>query len=141
MKIIKMNIVLLLPTIVFLIMNTNTLAQSEPILYFCKKYDSNEGEVGLNDKFEKGTITVMVRCDYPLNLSKVTIQYDKYNFTTGNFDFYKRAYFNTENDKNYLSFSMDEKNEMEFNEPGFYRVFLLDENDKTVASALIEIID
>lgn len=29
---------------------------------------------------------------------------------------------------------------MKFEEPGFYRVFLLDDNDKTVASALIEII-
>jgi hypothetical protein len=30
---------------------------------------------------------------------------------------------------------------MEFNDPGFYRVFLLDEDDRTVTSAIIEKID
>jgi hypothetical protein len=29
---------------------------------------------------------------------------------------------------------------MKFDDPGFYRVFLLDEDDKTVASSLIEVI-
>jgi hypothetical protein len=30
---------------------------------------------------------------------------------------------------------------MSFDDPGFYRVYLFDDMDKTVASALIEIID
>jgi hypothetical protein len=30
---------------------------------------------------------------------------------------------------------------MSFDEPGFYRVYLLDDDDRTVASALIEITD
>jgi hypothetical protein len=30
---------------------------------------------------------------------------------------------------------------MSFDEPGFYRVYLLDDEDETVASAVIEIID
>jgi hypothetical protein len=41
----------------------------------------------------------------------------------------------------YVFFSRNDTSDMEFNDPGFYRVFLLDENDKTVASALIEIIE
>ena len=138
----KLNFTLLFNLfLLLLIINSSSFTQTDPIMYFCKKYDNFEGEVGISDRFEKGSVTVMIRCDYPLNLSKVTIQYDKYNFTTGNFNLYKRAYFSTENDKNYLCFSMDKKNEMQFNDPGFYRVFLLDENDKTVASAIIEIID
>jgi len=41
---------------------------------------------------------------------------------------------------NYIFFSRNDESDMEFEEPGFYRVFLLDEDDNTVASAVIEII-
>jgi hypothetical protein len=41
---------------------------------------------------------------------------------------------------NYIFFAKNDESDLEFDEPGFYRVFLLDDRDKTVASALIEII-
>jgi hypothetical protein len=41
----------------------------------------------------------------------------------------------------YIFFTKNDESDMKFEEPGFYRVFLLDDRDKTVASALIEIID
>ena len=37
-------------------------------------------------------------------------------------------------------FARNDESDMEFEETGFFRVFLLDEDDNTVASALIEII-
>jgi hypothetical protein len=41
----------------------------------------------------------------------------------------------------YVYFSKNDESDMRFDDPGFYRVFLLDSDEKTVASALIEIID
>jgi hypothetical protein len=41
----------------------------------------------------------------------------------------------------YIFFEKDEENDMNFREPGIFRVFLLDDRDRTVASSLIEIIE
>jgi hypothetical protein len=138
----KPNYLLLLTTFLsFLAMYSNTFAQSEPVLYFCERYDSDDGEVGVSDRFTTGYITVMVKCDYELKLDDVTIQYDQYNDRSGKFEFYKKFDFNVERDMKYIFFERNDDSDMEFEDPGFYRVFLLDEDDKTVASALIEIID
>lgn len=120
--------------------NTISYAQSQPVLYFCEKYDSRKGEVGVSDRFTTGFLTVMVKCDYPLNLSDCAIQYDKYNERTRKFEYYKKFYFSIEPDMKYVFFSKNEESDMRFDDPGFYRVFLLDEDDGTVASSLIEII-
>ena len=138
----KINYMLLFTLfLVFFATNSVTFAQAEPVLYFCEKYDSYDGEIGVSDRFTKGYVTVMVKADDPLQLRDVAIQYDKYNFRTGKFEYYKKFYFTIDRDMNYVFFSRNDESDMEFNDPGFYRVFLLDENDKTVASALIEIID
>ena len=121
--------------------NSKTFAQSEPVLYFCEEYDDNDGEVGVSDRFTVGYITVMVKCDYALRLEDVSIQYDKYNFRTGNFEYYKKFDFSVDRDMKYIFFERNKSSDMEFEDPGFYRVFLLDEDGKTVASALVEIID
>jgi hypothetical protein len=114
-------------------------AQEEPVMYFCEKYGRN-GEVGVSDRFTTGYLTVMVKCDYALRLDDVAIQLDKYNFRSGEFEYYKKFYYNIDLDMKYVYFSKNDESDMEFEDPGFYRVFLLDERDKTVASALIEII-
>lgn len=120
--------------------NTISFAQSQPVLYFCERYDSRKGEVGVSDRFTTGFLTVMVKCDYPLNLTDCAIQYDKYNERTRKFEYYKKFYFSIEPDMKYVFFSKNEESDMRFDDPGFYRVFLLDEDDGTVASSLIEII-
>jgi hypothetical protein len=117
------------------------LAQNEPVLYFCEHYDKTKGEVGISDRFTKGYLTVMVKCDHPLGLENVYVQFDKYNFRTGQFDYYKKFNYTVEKDMNYIFFSKNSDSDLKFEEPGFYRVFLLDDNGNTVASALIEIID
>ncbi|MGQ9799051.1 MAG: hypothetical protein ACUVRG_07135 [Ignavibacterium sp.] len=120
--------------------NTISYAQSQPVLYFCEKYDSKKGEVGISDRFTIGSPTIMVKCDYPLNLTDCAIQYDKYNERTGKFEYYKKFYFTIKPDAKYVYFTKNEENDMRFDDPGFYRVFLLDENDRAVTSSLIEII-
>ena len=123
----------------FIGINVSVLAQNEPVLYFCEKYGRN-GEEGVSDRFTTGYITVMVKSDYALNLDDVSIQYDKYNFRTGDFEYYKKFDFNVQPDMKYIYFSRNDESDMEFEDPGFYRVFLLDDRGRTVTSALVEII-
>jgi len=118
-----------------------TRAQSEPVLYFCERYDSDLGEVGVADRFTTGYLTVMVKSDYALDLDEVSVQFDKYNFRTGKFEYYKKFSYNVDRDMKYVYFAKNEDSDLKFEDAGFYRVFLLDHRDKTVASALIEIID
>ena len=117
-----------------------TSAQSEPVLYFCEKY-GRDGEVNVSDRFTTGYLTVMVKCDYALDLEDVSVQFDKYNFRNGKFEYYKKFDYVVEPDMKYVYFAKNEDSDLKFEETGFYRVFLLDDRDKTVASALIEIID
>ena len=138
----KLNFLLLFTMFLsFAAMYTNTFAQSEPVMYFCEKYDDYDGEIGVSDRFTTGYITVMVKSDSELRLKDVAIQYDKYNERNGKFEYYKKFYFTISRDMKYVFFARNDESDMEFEEPGFYRVFLLDEDDKTVTSALIEIID
>jgi hypothetical protein len=116
-------------------------AQSEPVLYFCERYDSDKGEIGVSDRFTKGYLTVMVKCDHALNLEDVHVQFDKYNFRTGEFDYYKKFDYTVEKDMSYVFFAKNSDSDLKFEEAGFYRVFLLDSDGSTVASALIEIIE
>jgi len=138
----KKNNCLLLFTmfIAFFIMNSNAFAQAEPVMYFCERYDDDDGEIGVSDRFTTGYITVMVKADAALRLRDVAIQYDKYNERNGKFEYYKKFNFTIEKDMKYVFFARNDDSDMEFEETGFYRVFLLDEDDRTVASALIEII-
>jgi hypothetical protein len=115
-------------------------AQNEPVLYFCEKYDSNKGEVGVSDRFTTGYLTVMVKSDNALNLEDVHIQFDKLNERNKKFEFYKKFDYVIEPDMSYVFFAKNSDSDLKFEETGFYRVFLLDDRDKTVASALIEII-
>jgi hypothetical protein len=138
----RINLVFLLTACVTIVpIPTQSFAQTEPVMYFCERYDEYEGEVGIGDRFAKGAVTIMVRSDLPMNLTKVTIRYDKYNFRNNRFEYYKKSYFDTERELNYLKFIMDNENNMEFEHTGFYRVFLLDEDERLVASALLEIIE
>jgi hypothetical protein len=127
-------------SLLFIIFTNLSFSQSEPVLYFCEKYDSRKGEVNISDRFYRGPVTVVVKSDYALNLEDVAIQYDKYNERTGKFEYYKKFYFTINSTSKYVYFSKNEESDMKFDDPGFYRVFLLDEDDKTVASSLIEVI-
>jgi hypothetical protein len=138
----KLNFLLLLAMFLsIIVINSNTFAQAEPVMYFCERYDDYDGEIGVSDRFTTGYITVMVKSDSELRLKDVAIQYDKYNERNGKFEYYKKFYFTISRDMKYVFFARNDESDMEFEEPGFYRVFLLDDDDRTVTSALIEIID
>ena len=123
----------------FFAMHSAAIAQEQPVMYFCEKYGRN-GEVGVSDRFTTGYLTVMVKSSYALRLDEVAIQLDKYNFRTGEFEYYKKFNYTIELDMKYVFFEKNDDSDMEFEDPGFYRVFLLDDRDRTVASAIIEII-
>jgi hypothetical protein len=82
----------------------------------------------------------MVKCDDALNLEDVHIQFDKFNERNKKFEYYKKFDYVIEPDMSYVFFAKNSDSDLKFEEAGFYRVFLLDDRDKTVASALIEII-
>ena len=132
----------LLPLLLLFVLvgfNSNSYAQNGPVLYFCEYYGDN-GEVGISDRFTTGYLTVMVKCSYALGLSDVSIQFDKYNCKTGEFVYYKKFNYTVEPDMKYIFFSKNSESDMSFDSPGIYRVFLLDEYDKTVTSGLVEVI-
>ncbi|MEO8231228.1 MAG: hypothetical protein ABI638_03025 [Ignavibacteriota bacterium] len=137
---IKLMFVLAITTFFFSGLITKAFAQNEPILYFCEKYDSKKGEIGVSDRFTTGYLTVMVKADDPLNLEDVHIQFDKLNERNKKFEFYKKFDYTIDSDMSYVFFAKNSDSDLKFEEPGFYRVFLLDDKDKTVASALIEIV-
>jgi hypothetical protein len=83
----------------------------------------------------------VVKADYALGLDDVSIQFDKYNYRTADFEYYEKFYYNVDPDMKYIFFEKDEENDMNFRERGIFRVFLLDDRDRTVASSLIEIIE
>jgi hypothetical protein len=114
-------------------------AQNEPVLYFCERY-GDDGEVGVSDRFTTGYITVMVKSSSALGLKDCYIQYDKYNTSSRKFEYYKQFSFEVEPDMKYIFFERTSGNDMAFDSPGFYRVFLLDSRKNTIASALVEII-
>ena len=123
----------------FFALESTAFAQNEPVMYFCEKY-GRSGEVGVSDRFTTGYLTVMVKSDYALGLDDVAIQFDRYNYRTDDFEYYEKYYYSVDPDMKYIFFEKNDESDMNFREPGFYRVFLLDERDRTVTSALIEII-
>jgi hypothetical protein len=114
-------------------------AQSSPVLYFCESYGSN-GEVSISDRFHTGYLTVMVKSDKALGLTDCTIQFDKMNCSSGTFSFYKKFNYVIKSNMKYVYFERNSDSDMAFNDPGIYRVFLLDAAGNTVTSGLIEII-
>ena len=123
----------------FFALESTAFAQNEPVMYFCEKYGRN-GEVGVSDRFTTGYLTVMVKSDYALGLDDVAIQFDKYNYRTDYFEYYEKFYYSIDPDMNYIFFEKNDESDMNFKDPGVYRVFLLDDRDRTITSALIEII-
>lgn len=125
--------------IALFILKTDSFAQQYPVLYFCERYGDN-GEVGVSDRFTTGYLTVMVKADGPLGLRDCSIQMDKFDCATSTFKYYKKFNYSVTPDLAYVYFAKNSESDMSFDDPGIYRVFLLDHNDRTVASGLVEII-
>lgn len=137
----KFNLLFALALLVTLFgFKSEVKAQSAPVLYFCERYDDYSGEIGVSDRFTVGYLTVMVKAADALGLNNVSIQFDKYNPNTGSFAYYKKFSYDVDPSMKYIYFSKNAESDMSFEDPGIYRVFLLDGSNSTVASALVEII-
>ena len=124
----------------FIGLRAEVFAQESPVMYFCEKYGKN-GEVGISDRFTTGYLTVVVKSGYAMKLKDVHIQLDKYNARKDKFEYYKKFDYTLEPDMKYVYFAKNDDSDMSFEDAGFYRVFLLDDDDETVASAIVEIIE
>ena len=138
MKNLKQFLMLSAFAILFL-WNSDAQAQRYPVLYFCENYGAN-GESGVSDRFTTGYITVMVKADDAIGLRDCSIQLDKYNCSSSTFEYYKKFNFAVEPSMKYIYFQRNDESDMNFDTPGIYRVFLLDQNGRTVTSGLVEII-
>ncbi|NQV17239.1 MAG: hypothetical protein HQ534_01670 [Armatimonadetes bacterium] len=114
---------------------TTLSAQNCDLLYFCVRYDSDLGEVDQSDRFTTGNITVMVLLEKPIGLYEITIELDKLNPRKNTFEYYKDYEFDVGYDMDYIFF-----NDVNFADPGIYRVFLLDPKGNTIVSSLVEIV-
>ena len=110
-------------------------AQSCDLLYFCEEYDATDGEIGCNDRYYAGNLTVVTLLSSPIYYTKVTVQLDKFDPKSNDFEYYNDWEFDVESDMDYIYFE-----NIYFGDPGFYRVFLLDPYRQTIVSALVEII-
>ncbi len=128
---------------IFLLLSVTAIskAQNSPVIYFCEKYDTDSGEVHISDRFAEGSITVVVKCDNEIGLKNVYILFDKWDADSLSFKFYKKFNFTIKPELKYVFFSKNDESDMSLDQPGFYRVSLLNDSDKTVASGLVQIIE
>lgn len=128
------KLVFLFVVVSFIVISSSAVfAQSCSLLYFCEKYDN--GEVGCSDRFSSGKVTVMVKLEQGFDSTSVSLQLTRFSPAEDQFKFYKEIIFDVEKGTKYIFFQ-----DIEFNERGIYRVFLLDTRKNRLASALIEII-
>src|SRR5438552_18594538 len=115
---IKFRLALLLFTVLFGF-TSKLIAQSGPVMYFCEKYDN--GEMGVDNRFSSGEITVIVKSDYALGLKDVNIHLEKFNCSTMSFEVLKNVPFTVTPDKKYIVFN---NKDLSFDSPGIYKVYL-----------------
>jgi hypothetical protein len=97
-------------------------------LYFCEKYTSTE--IGEGTKFPVGAITVMVKLSNPIGVSSVDINVT--DLETGKaVDTFP---FTVQSSWDYIHFD-----DVEFKEPGKYKVSCLKKDGTVVASGEVEI--
>jgi hypothetical protein len=112
----------------------NLFSQNKPLLYFCEKYDKIRGEIGQSSTFTPGQFTIMVKGERELGLEDVSIQIDAYNTVTEKFTFLREVKFKITPDMKYIFFSNDD---IRIDDPGVYRVYLLDSGGKSVTHGVI----
>jgi hypothetical protein len=112
---------------------SSVFAQNCNLLYFCEKYEN--GEVNCSDRFTAGKITIMVKLKDGFDSTSVTLQITKYSPAEDKFDYYKEIIYDVEKGTKFIFFP-----NIEINDKGIYRVFLLDTKKNRLASSLVEII-
>jgi len=97
-------------------------------LYFCEKYTSKE--IGEGSKFPAGTVTVMLKMSKPIGVTSVDI-----NVTDLSTDKPVDTFpFTVQSDWDYIHFD-----DVEFANPGKYKVSCLKKDGTVIASGEVEI--
>lgn len=97
-------------------------------LYFCEKYTSTE--IGEGSKFPVGNVTVMVKLSKPIGVTSVDVNVT--NAASGKaVDTFP---FTVQSDWDYIHFD-----DVEFKEPGKYKVSVLKKDGTVIASNEVEI--
>lgn len=97
-------------------------------LYFCEKYTSSE--IGEGEKFPVGPVTVMVKLQNPIGVSSVDINLT--DLSTGKaVDTFP---FTVQSSWDYIHFD-----DVEFKEPGKYKVSCLKKDGTVIATGEVEI--
>ena len=120
--------------LIIIITGGNLFSQNKPLLYFCEKYDKIRGEIGQSSTFTPGQFTVMVKSEKELGLEDVSIQIDAYNTVNEKFIFLREVKFKITPDMKYIFFANDD---IRIDEPGVYRVYLLDSGGKSLTHGVI----
>ena len=121
---------------IFIFLTTVGLAQqSGDIMYFAERADGKR-EYGLSDRFTTGSLSVICKLIKPPSEKHIFVQLDKYNMEAYTFNYYQKYEFWQDPNRTYLYF-----NNIVFNSPGIYRVFLLNEANNTITSALVDIVE
>jgi hypothetical protein len=104
------------------------LTKSGDRLYFCEKYTSKE--IGEGTKFPSGAVTVMVKLTKPIGVSSVDINVT--DLESGKpVDTFP---FTVQSDWDYIHFD-----DVEFKEPGKYKVSCLKKDGTVIATSEVEI--
>jgi len=97
-------------------------------LYFCEKYTSTE--IGEGSKFPVGNVTVMVKLSKPIGVTSVDVNVT--NAASGKA--VNTFPFTVQSDWDYIHFD-----DVEFKEPGKYKVSVLKKDGTVIASNEVEI--
>ncbi len=99
-------------------------------LYFCEKYTTKE--IGETSKFTTGTLTVMLKLSKPIGVSSVDINVtDKESGKAVN-----TFPFTVQSSWDYIHFD-----DVEFKDPGNYKVSCLKKDGTVIASGEVEIVN
>ncbi|MCC6864732.1 MAG: hypothetical protein IT280_01075 [Ignavibacteria bacterium] len=99
-------------------------------LYFCEKYTTKE--IGESSKFTTGTLTVMLKLSKPIGVSSVDINVtDKESGKAVN-----TFPFTVQSSWDYIHFD-----DVEFKDPGNYKVSCLKKDGTVIASGEVEIVN
>ena len=109
-------------------------------LYVCEKFSPDSGPIGQSIVFTKGSLTVVATADFNMNFGKVFVQLDRMG-SDGNFYLYKKFRYDWPGNYPIVYFYYTSEKDLSFDEPGYYRIFLLNYDNSVLAYTSITIVD
>ncbi|HEX2788124.1 MAG TPA: hypothetical protein VHP32_09480 [Ignavibacteria bacterium] len=109
-------------------------------LYFCEDYKNGE-EIGVSDRFTPGWLTVMVKTDEPLGVSKAELRLSKVADANG--DKISEQIITTipfDIQPNWTYTYFQDKDKLKFSSPGTYRVILQKTDGTPLLSNDVEVV-